>query len=136
MKYQFSFLVLCLFVVYGCREEVEPIPDVVHQIELDKSFSLVPPEKARYNELNMQILGITDDRCPPGEACKQEGGEAVVILSVQTDGKSEQLTLTLNNPDVDGLHTVVLGDYRYTLERVTHTKIPFNFEVGLLVSKP
>lgn len=135
MKHHFPVLVLCLLLVYGCREESEPIPDVVHQIVLGKPFSLVPSEKARYHELDVHIFGITDDRCPAGEACNHEG-EAVVILSVQTDGIAEQLTLTLNKPDVDGLNTTIHGNYRYTLERVTTTNIPLTFQVGLVVSKP
>ena len=140
MKHQFLLLLLCLFVAFGCEDKVEPMPEHAEQkIELDQTFSLVPPQKAYADRLKVQVLEINDSRCPPGLQCIWEG-EVVVKLGIQIAGKSEEAVLTLHRPEQDGKNVKVVGDYRITLEWVsqhepsTGTDLG-DFEVRLTVSK-
>ena len=138
MKHQFLLLLLSLFVALGCEEKV--IPEQAEQkIELDQTFSLVPPQKAYADELKVQVLEINDSRCPPHQQCFWEG-EVVVKLGLKIAGKSEEAVLTLHRPEQDGKNTKVVGDYRITLEWVSQGGLSTgtgvgDFEVRLTVSR-
>jgi hypothetical protein len=116
MKRLLFLLSICLLPVFGCEEKTEALAD--QQIELNETFSLQPPQKAQADRLKVQVLQISDSRCPADVQCVWEG-EVTVSLNVQLVGKNEEVDLILHKPDSDGKNTAVIGDYRITLEWVS-----------------
>ncbi|MDO8628848.1 MAG: hypothetical protein Q7R56_03765 [Nanoarchaeota archaeon] len=89
------------------------------QIPETNKFTLKIGEIAKYEDLSLKFLGVTEDsRCPLGVMCIQ-AGRVVTSFQVMIDGASSFLEFSTEGPTVIKKSTPADWDYYIWLNEVT-----------------